>query len=141
MAFARGDADTLDSSKPLNGKSALNADSPHPLTDLQEKAIELVRQGKSYRQIGKELDTDEANIRKDPAIRAARLEVDPDAHSTTNYDSIAACRTSSADERIRSIKTDLEMLVDKHFYTLSKRDQKRLKDILEQGLEALKSYA
>jgi hypothetical protein len=138
MAFVRGDADSLHSGGENRSLRADGSDfSDEDLTDKQRKAIDLVKQGKSYRQIGKELDTDEANIRKDPIIRAVRQEHDPNAHSETIRESWAACRTLSVAERVEDIELQIEYLFDMGMYKIGSNHRARLAKAARRILKGL----
>jgi len=84
---------------------------PGELTDRQKKAIELVKEGKSYKQIGRELGTDESNIRKDPIIRAVRQEFDAEEVSEVTGGSLGACYVRQPPEMYRYLKSEIELLL------------------------------
>ena len=138
MAFVRGDVETLMRGNPRSRAGSADLPQNGDLTDRQKQAIDLVKQGKSYKQIGRELNTDESVIRRDPVIRAVRSEHDPDAHSTTTRESWAACRTLSVDEHVESIEQSVEYLFDMDMYKIGKSHRNRLRkvaDRIQKGLE------
>ena len=116
--------------------------------DKLKAAKELVAQGKgksrrkpgsdvSYREAAEAVGMDESTIRRDPEIRAERLKVNPEAHSTTNYTSRAACSTLSAAEQLHtlsedigSVEIEIDYLTDEQYYTLNATDKKALKGLL-----------
>jgi len=141
MAFVRGDVETLMSGNPRSRAGSSDFQNGNgKLTERQKRAIELVKQGRSYRQIGEELDTDESNIRKDPVIRQARQEIDPDAHSKITRESWGACRTLTVKERIENIEHEIDYLFDMDMYKIGRSDRTKLRtlaDRINKGVDDL----
>jgi hypothetical protein len=98
-----------------------------------EDAAKLARQGLSYRQISKNLGISDTVLRKNPEVRKARLEGDPEAHSQTNGQSVA-CRIEAAPTLITNIELDLKRILGP-MYTLNESDRKRLVRVLQASLE------
>ena len=106
------------------------------MANQQSTAVDLAREGYSYRAIGEILGIDESRVRRDPEVRKARIAADPDAHSVTNRAATVACRVQPATELISRVEWTLASLLGSD-YTLSASDRRRLQTILGAAQEGL----
>ena len=124
-------------SRSLRATDVGNDDQGEPMElDVTDRAIELARDGVSYRQMGQILKIDESSLRRSPEVRAAREQADPDAHSVRHYDRTAACDIEPATEVIEKIHVWLDRLLGP-VYTLSPKDAETIRDILAAALKEL----
>lgn len=98
--------------------------------DPIKEAVRLAAQGMSYRQIGPQVGLDESVLRRNPAVREARIAADPEAHSVTVDRPTVACAIPPAREEIQRVEYALTDLVNTEKYKLSKPDAKRLLSII-----------
>jgi len=101
------------------------------------KAEKLIRKGESFGEVARQLGVNESVIRRDMAVRQARAEVDPEfdiqGESIRHYDKTVACDLEPAKKAI----DEVDMLLGRitKVYTLSKKDQTKLVQVLRSYLE------
>lgn len=119
-------------SKPRSGVA-----DPPDVTDKLAEAVKLAATGMSYRAIGPAVGLDESVVRRDPAVRAARVQADPEAHSVTLKTRSLACRIESAAELIDRLEVTIDALIQPGDYQLSISDRKRIRRILAGAMERI----
>jgi len=130
-------ADILRKRNYRSAKPHTERDAEQPLAQGKGKSRRRPGKDVSYREAAEAVGVDESLVRRDSEIRTARQKVDPEAHSTTNYTSRAACRTLSAAEQLHtlsedigSVEIEIDYLTDEQYYTLNATDKKALKGLL-----------
>lgn len=133
MSYVRGDTDSLHSGA-KRSRRAEGSDLPQngDLTETQRIAIEGVKQGKSYRQIGKDLGKDESIIRKDPVIRQAHQEANGDDYETVV--TYGACQVRLPPDVYKLMKSEIEILFK---MPISKQYRTRFRNLWREALEQL----
>lgn len=104
-----------------------------------EHAVELAREGMSFKKIGDAVGLGESVVRRDMIVREAKAELDSTfdpVGSARNLDQTIACGLRPVPDVLEDIELFVLHLLSSA-YTLSKTDKNRLKKILTIGIQEL----